>query len=364
MKNFFLLIIVIFLLGPSLSAQESHNQEVQDSSNVRYKIIPIAWFLPETGFAIGLTGLSTFRLSGEPASSRPSQIYFDAAYTFKNQILLFVPYELYWNNEDYRLKGEIGWYKYFYNFHGLGSNSRMDDIETYDVTFPRLVTQLTRKIYGPVFTGIGYKFDNFDIRELEVGGILETAQPTGYEGGRISNVFFSFLLDSRNDIFNPQKGLYIETFLERGIKSLGSSFSFSKIEVDARSFHALTPSLVLANNIYFMQVGEGAPFFQYPYLSTSRRGRGFGDRRFIDRALLNAQSELRFPIKGRFDGAVFASAGWLGDGINDLKNSSVKFAYGAGIRYVIDEKEGTKIRLDLGFSDEAFQVYITANESF
>ncbi len=227
-----------------------------------------------------------------------------------------------------------------------------------------MVTQLTRKISGPLFAGIGYKFDNFDIREIEEGGILETTEPTGFDGGKISNVVFSLLLDSRDDIFNPHKGMYIETFLERGLKSLGSSFSFNKIEVDARSFHEITSSLVLANNIYFMQVGEGAPFFQYPYLSTSRRGRGYGDRRFIDRTLLNTQSELRFPIKGRFDGAVFASAGWLGDGIDDLKNSSVKFAVGAGIRFVVDEKEGTKIRLDLGFSDESFQVYITANESF
>jgi hypothetical protein len=354
-------ILIVLSSGSSLA---QHGGELSDSSNLSYQILPVAWYVPETGFTVGLTGISTFRLKGEPKTSRASAINFDAAVTMRGKVFAFVPFEIYKNNEKYRLKGEVGMYKYQYSFYGIGTNSQKVDKEKYNVLFPRLVFNLSRQVTGPVFLGIGYRFDHFDITKIEDEGILSNERPLGVDGGTISNLFLSFLLDSRDHIFDTRKGYYIETFLEKSTPYFGASYTYQKIETDLRYFHIVHPKVVLAHNVYFTKMIGDVPFFTMPYLSTSRRGRGFADRRFMDKTLLNFQSELRFPLFWRIEGAVMASAGVVGPSITGLDFNDLKWAYGAGFRYIVNQEERNKIRLDLGFTGEDFNFYITANEAF
>lgn len=341
-----------------------HGSALPDSTNLSYKILPVAWYVPETGFTVGITGISTFRLKGEPKTSRASSILFDAAVTMRGKVFAYAPFELYKNNGKYRLKGEVGMYKYQYSFYGIGSETLKENKEKYNVVFPRLAFNLSRQVSGPVFLGIGYRYDHFNITNLETEGILSNTRPLGVEGGTISNLFISFLLDSRDHIFDTRKGVYVETFLEKSTPYFGATYTYQKIETDIRSFHSVSDNLVLANNLYFTKMIGDVPFFTMPYLSTSRRGRGFADRRFMDKTLLNFQSELRFPIFWRIEGAIMASAGVLGPSVKGLDFNDIKWAYGAGFRYIVNEDERNKIRLDLGFTGEDFNFYITANEAF
>ena len=104
------LILIIFLLF-SLSLIGQHGPTAQ-GKGVSYQILPVAWYVPETGVTFGLTGISTFRLAGEPIESRASSILFDAAVTVRGKVFAFIPFEIYKGNNKWRLKGEIGMYKY------------------------------------------------------------------------------------------------------------------------------------------------------------------------------------------------------------------------------------------------------------
>ncbi|MDX1667326.1 MAG: hypothetical protein R3350_08855, partial [Saprospiraceae bacterium] len=97
---------------------------------------------------------------------------------------------------------------------------------------------------------------------------------------------------------------------------------------------------------------------------TSRYGRGYSDRRFIDNNLINLQTEVRFPVYQRFGGVAFASAASLAPRISDLFTTEHKFAYGIGARYTVDRKQRTKLRLDVGFTSNEFNFYVTAKEAF
>lgn len=341
-----------------------HGGLLPDSVNLSYKILPVAWYVPETGFTVGLTGISTFRLKGEPKTSRASSINFDAAVTMRGKVFAYIPFEIYKDNEKYRFKGEVGMYKYQYSFYGIGVNSLQEDKEKYNVVFPKISFNLSRQISGPLFLGLGYRYDHFNITNIEAEGILSNQRPLGVDGGTLSNIFLSFLLDSRDHIFDTHKGFYIETFLEKSTPYFGATYTYQKIESDFRFFHTIHPKVVVAHNVFFTKMIGDVPFFTMPYLSTSRRGRGYADRRFMDKTLLNFQSEIRFPLFWRFEGAVMASAGVLGPSVAGLDFDQLKWAYGTGLRYVVNQEERNKLRLDLGFTGEEFNFYITANEAF
>lgn len=353
--------LVVLLYSIHLNGQ--HNSAPQ-GYGVSYQILPVAWYVPETGMTFGLTGISTFRLKGEPVESRASSILFDAAVTLRGKIFAFIPFEIYKGYNRWRLKGEIGMYKYQYSYFGIGSQSQLGDKELYNVMFPRALFNLTRQVKGNLHFGGGYRFDYFNITSLVENGLLDEIRPLGAEGGTISNAFATLLFDSRDHIFDSKKGFYFEGFLERTLPVLGASFDYNKVEFDARSFHNLGRGIVLANNIFFSSMTGDVPFFAMPYLSTSRRGRGYADRRFMDKTLLNVQSEVRFPLFWRIEGAVMASTGALASSASHLNPDDLKWSYGFGFRYVIDPFERNKIRLDFGFTSEDFNLYITANEAF
>ncbi|MFT4533239.1 MAG: hypothetical protein ACJA1A_001716 [Saprospiraceae bacterium] len=200
--------LILILVAPILCPYDSSSQsnDTIKSNRLTHNILPIAFYLPETGFALGGTGILTFRSGDNKSNTRPSQVLYSAAYTFKNQLLLFVPFDIFTSDENYRIKGELGYYRYFYNFYGIGPDAALAAKETYDVNFPRLNLIALKKFATNLFIGAGYRFDNFDIKQLAAGGILESNDLNGKSGGYISNALFSIIYDNRDHLFDPNKG--------------------------------------------------------------------------------------------------------------------------------------------------------------
>lgn len=360
LKFSFIFLILLFSWN-SFYAQQDSIQILKKEKKVKKTILPIAFYLPETGFAFGAIGTLSFRFKKEPKKSRPSQIIFSTAYTLKKQLLIFLPYQLYFDNENNRLEGELGYYRYFYSFYGIGPHTQKNDKETYGVNFPRIQNRYLRRIKGDHFLGTGFKYDFFDIVNFEENGLLSSNEYIGKEGKSTWMTSFNYLFDNRNHLFFPTKGFYADFNIDLSKKGILSNYTFAKFTLDLRSFNALNKKLILANQFYFSSTSEGIPFYYLPYISSQVLARGFADRRFMDRTLSNLQTELRFPIFKRFKGATFISLTNVGEKINQ---QSLKLSGGIGFRYELNKIEKTRLRLDIGFTKESFNFYITFNEAF
>jgi len=356
-------VFLVTFLQQGKSQTTTSDTIVKDTTGVKNTILPFLFYLPETGLAFGVTGITTFRLKGESTESRPSQIIYSAAYTLKNQVLFYIPYEIYKKENKIRYKGELGFYKYFYNFYGIGNNSLIADLENYDVTFPRIDFNYSRSDIEHLFFGGGFKYDYFNITKIDSSGILRTTQPTGFEGGQKLNLLLNIFYDNRDRVLSTSKGIYAELRYERSLGFLWSDFNYWKYNLDVRYFIPIKKDLVWANQFFSSHASNSAPFFDLPYISTPNIARGFSDRRFINYNILNLQTELRFPIKGRFKGATFVSSTYIPDNLNDITEFGPQWSYGFGIRYEFDKIEKTRFRLDFAFGD-TFNFYLTANEAF
>ena len=360
--SYFLFLIIV--LGSTLLEAQSKETAKDSIKNLKINVLPVVFYTPETGLGYGGLGLSTFRLPGENENTRPSSIQLGITFTSKKQFLLFAPYEFYLDNERWRFKGELGYYKYFYNFYGKGIDSREEDQELYTADFPRFRLSAYRELFTSFSLGLGYEFDGFNVLKPEPGGLLESSNNIiGKEGGTISNLGLLALYDTRDNIFHPSKGWYIEGVFYSGAKWLGSSFSYSKFELDARYFQTIKGDVILASNFFLGTRSKSTPFQDLNYLGT-KRTRGFDNRRYLDNTELSLTSELRFPVYKRFKGAVFGSTSTVMPSLKNTIETSYKSAFGGGIRYVINKKEGTRIRFDYGISSEGGQFYFTINEAF
>ncbi len=354
----------IFIILYVLPLWGQGENTVRDSvGNLKLTAFPIVYYLPETGLGYGALGVATFRFNKEEKDFRPSSLQLALSLTTKRQFLLFAPYELYWNRDKWRLVGELGYYKYIYNFYGAGINSLEANKETYDVTFPRLRVALLRELVPSFSTGISYELDNYMNLKFDEDGELAASAVEGKDGGTVSNIGITALFDTRDNIFHPTRGFFIQGSAHTSSGILGSSFDYRKIELDARYYQRLKGRHILAGNIFTAVSSSGTPFMSYYYIG-SKRTRGFNDRRFQDKAELTTVLEYRFPIAGRFGAAIFGATGTVAENFGNLFTSTFKTSYGGGLRYILNKKEGVRLRVDYGLSDEGGNLYFTINEAF
>lgn len=356
--------VLIWLLNFQIGFTQKEQENKKDSiKNFRLTALPVLFYLPETGLGYGGLGLSTFRLKGEPKKSRPSNIQVGLTFTSKKQLLFFMPYEIYSDNEKWRFLGELGYYQYFYNYYGRGVNASEDNLETYDADFPRFRFSALREIFPGISVGMGYEFDGYNVINLEENGLIERSNELGKEGGTVSNLGLVTFYDKRDNIFHPTKGLFIQASAFTSVKFLGSDFSYQKLELDARYYQKIKGNHILASNIFIGTRSKNTPFLDLNSLGT-KRTRGHNNRRFQDNSEVSAVLEYRFPIMGRFGGVLFGSTATVAPSFTDSFYSAYKNAVGTGLRYIINKQEGTRIRVDYGVSSEGGQFYFTINEAF
>ena len=328
-------------------------------------ILPVAFYLPETSFAAGATGILSFKKSSQGEEERPSQLLFAAIYTLKNQLEILGTFEFYADERKHRLKGEFGYYIYSYNYFGIGADSRAEDLEKYKVNFPRFQLSYSRKILGLFNLGVGYRMDDFSMGEREENGLLLTNKPIGWDGGFKSNYEFNFFVDTRDNINAPYRGFYGEVVFQGSMEWFFSDYDYRKLDIDLRYFTPLGNDWTLGHQLWVTHSSSGAPFYEVGHISTASRSRGFDDRRFIAYKMATYQSELRFPIAGKkLRGSAFYTYNIMPDSWSSPFASREFFSYGIGLRYYLIEKSRAGIRLDVARGDGKYNFYLTFNEAF
>ncbi|MDB4292228.1 BamA/TamA family outer membrane protein [Maribacter sp.] len=355
---------LLILLVPAMILAQKEPKKVRDSTkNVKITALPVIFYTPETALGFGGLGLATFRLKDEEKNTRPSSVQLGVSYTTKKQLLIFAPFEIYKDDERWRMEGELGYYRFFYNFFGLGIDSEKENEEVYEVNFPRLRLNVLREVLPNFSVGLGYEFDSFGDLTIVEEGALDNADVSGKRDGIVSNLGVLAFYDTRDNIFFPTKGWFLQGNFFTSSKLLGASFNYSKFELDSRFYQKVGKKQVLAANLFLANSSKSTPFYDLYYLG-SKRTRGFANRRFQDNAELSFVTEYRFPIKGRFGGVVFGSTGTVAPDLGKTLSSKFKNAAGAGLRYIVNKRDGVRIRVDYGYTNEGGNFYFTIKEAF
>lgn len=343
---------------PCLYAQEEQ-ETISDTSDIFIGAFPLAFYLPETRWGFGGAAIMTFKMKNE--RDLRSTFVLGGAYTLNKQVLSYLSFDLYTRKNQ--ISGEVGYYDYYYPYYGIGSNSKRSKEEIYYVRFPRMKAKYYYEARSRLYIGGQIHFDDYNIRQIEPGGLIETNQQKYADGGIISGLGLNFQRDHRDNIFFPEKGSLIEVDLLWYNDTWGSSFNFVKLMINMTDYRTLAPSHYLATNVYFSSVMGDVPFQELSLYGGESRARGYIQGRFRDRLMAILQVEYRFPIYWRFRGVVFGSAGDVGPNIREAF-ANIKLNYGAGLRFLLSKEDRLYLRLDYGRSSEGGEFYLTFGEAF
>jgi outer membrane protein assembly factor BamA len=336
--------------------------------------VPLVYYTPETRLAYGVAATATlhFRRDDGFAGARPSQLTLALAYTQNQQVLLYLPFQVFYDHNRYYAYGEAGYYRYNYYFYGVGQHEVPREL--YGVNFPRLRVNLFRRLgagtgAGKLYVGLRYQYEDYRVSSVEAGGLLASGTVPGGLGSRLTGGGLGLFYDSRDNVFFPQKGVVADfsAFLRNravGAGLAGATTYFDRYTADVSAYHALGRHTMLAVNYFGSFIVGTAPFNALSLLGGSRRLRGYYEGRYRDQNTALVQAELRVDVYKRLGAVVFGGVGALGDEQALLRLNEPKGAYGAGLRFTANRRDHLNVRLDYGLGRQSSGFYLTVGEAF
>jgi len=326
--------------------------------------VPDFYYRPETRLALGAGGFANYRLGKDKEHTRPSTIGLTFVYTMNNQMRISLRPEIYFPRNSFILNVVLNYSIFPTVFYGIGSQTPSSAAETYTPKTFGFQLSLRRKFFKDFFAGIQYQFKRTEIEKTQAGGLLSTGTIPGSQGGIVSGLGMTLTYDNRDNIIFPRRGSYFQLTTDVCGRYLGGDYNYTAVRLDLRRYIPLFEKHVLAFQLVARTVSGTAPFYDLSNLGGAWIMRGISSGRFIDKSLLAFQTEYRLHIWKRFSAVGFAGLGDVAPSLTSFTFNPLKYSVGTGLRFRIDSREGTNVRVDYAWARGSSGLYVTLLESF
>ena len=327
-------------------------------------LFPVAGFSPETSLELGGLVIYFFDLGKESSLSSFPVLVIG---TLREQLLVEVRPELFFDHDNYRIWSRIDVQRFPDFFFGVGNDVRTGDKEAYERSFLRVRTNLRRRVFGDLHAGIISDHLLMDLQFMRSDGLFATRDYLGEEGGLTAGIGPTVAFDTRDHKNYPKKGVLVELSLTPFSKYLGSEYGFLRTEFDARAYLPTFPRQLLAVRYLFNSTGGAPPFYMLPQLGGGDLLRGYFHGKYRDKYLEAVETEYRAHLFWRVRGVLFAGVGHIGETYPGMWDAPLRPSFGAGLRYNMkDPDDIVNFRLDFGWwpwtGDSG--LYVAATEVF
>lgn len=349
------------------STRFSGSKIIRFFTSPKYIISPFIFYMPETNIAIG-AGIKRFYNFGQKIDSltRVSNITGSFQYSLNGQYLIRSQYQIFTNQEKYFIIGYMGYSRFPMTYYGIGNDIDMSKKETVSFDYFKFDHVAYRKIGKNSFVGLGWRYFNmFNLKSKE-NGLLDNSTVLGNKGSVVSGINISYLIDSRDNILNPSKGIFTQLTYSIHSRATGSTHNFNRWQLDARYyFRPFTKRQdVLAFQGYGFLSNGNVPFNELGQMGGDMIMRGYYQGSYRDKNLFAMQTEYRLHLLKRWGIVGFAGVGNITDTINHFDLNKIKPSYGGGFRFKINRKENVNVRVDYGFGNGQQNIYLFIAEAF
>jgi outer membrane protein assembly factor BamA len=357
-------VVVMLFAAASLSAQsDSTPTRERDSVSARssaLRILPVIGSAPETGFVGGATAL---RVTSARDDTRPSTDQVYVAYTAKQQFRAFVSTDRWSDENRWGMNAQIEYLRFPQPYYGLGIDAPDQAEEWYEARSWVAGLTIRRRFGRALYGQLGHRYSDMKIGDIEDGGLIAAGGVYGSRGGVVSQLVGGGAWDSRDNLFAPRTGMFVQATVAHSDDAFGADYRFTRYIGDARRYRRIGRG-VLAGQAYLEATSGRAPFDQLSLVGSGSVMRGYARGRYRDRELVAAQVEYRTPVVGRLGAAIFAGGGTVAPAIGALASSVLLPSFGAGARWLLLPKQGTTVRVDYGVGKRSSGLYIAFNEAF
>jgi len=362
--------IIIILTLCLLSALDIWGQDSTTKSDTTihkmfdWYAYPFAFYTPEVNLAFGAGGILYFRTSHRK-NTRPSKITLSSYYSINNQYLIYLYPVVFFNRNMDEASAEIYFENKVDKLYGIGNDAPDISDPAFQYTNFSIIAKFKREFIDNFYATVAYEFMSYKIPDTRDNPYLNNDEVFGSQGGISSGLGYGLTFDNRDNVFYPSKGNLFEFYALHFGSYIGSDYKFNNYFFDLRSYNAITKDdNVIAVQGYAAITTGTPPFYALPKLGGQHMMRGYFEGRYRDNNYLMLQVEYRKYLFWRFDGILFLGMGDVGADFSDFGLKSLKYSYGIGFRYILDEEEKINLRVDIGFGKDGMGFYFGVEEAF
>ncbi|MFZ4798169.1 MAG: BamA/TamA family outer membrane protein [Bacteroidia bacterium] len=370
-----ILFILFFITFSSLAFSQSKLEKMLDKMYDKIEgdsdkpkknsffAVPIWGVTPETGWQIGLSLIYLNRQFNDSVS-RPSLFRLNTQYTQLNQYTIRPYIDLFTKNNKYNIKASYTFKKFNEYYWGIGNETPNSNKALYDFSQNRLQLRITKQVVKGIYLGIQSEQNLTNDFNFKGNPLFEKKEVIGNNGSFTSGLGLVVSFDTRNQIYYPTKGHFIDITTLFNQAVFGSDFNFNNLSIDARKYFNLWNENVLALQ-GFANLNDGnIPFKQLATIGSESFMRGYYNGRFRDHHAMAFQAELRKKVWGPISITFFGGFGNVANQ-SSLLFTNIKPNYGIGFRAIAIRREHVNIRIDYGRGENGIQgFYFTMNEAF
>jgi len=319
-------------------------------------IVPVPVSNPTTDTGLVLGGAYFHPQTEAEKKVQPPSVTGAGAYYSSNDSSAFgIGHQSYWSGNKWRFSGVIAHADLSLELSapGVGGTTTTDWFVDGDVFAAIISRKMSGKWYGGVFVryidmhqefGIDTPSDEFNTDADTVSG----------------GVGVKMEYDSRDKPTNSKAGSIFELSALVNGGDLGSDNSYNTYSASYRSYHAVSPSVVLAWEVQGCHKTGEAPLWDACRIDL----RGFPATDYLGRSSASGQAEARWQFHPKWGAVAFAGSGYYKNSLSEVRERESIPSYGVGLRFMVLKSQRINMRLDYGRSKDSGAVYLSVGEAF
>ena len=257
---------------------------------------------------------------------------------------------------DDRLQTLMGVVKASVNldFYGIGENSALKNNPRAFTLEPLAgLFRAKYRISGSKFwAGLAYALANTDV-SFETPGIVP-GLPDVQKMSRVGGLAPSLTYDSRDNMFTPTTGTFVELTAGFFAPAFGGDDEFQRHSLTAMQFLPLHEDVMLGVRGDGTVTSGSVPFYMYPFITL----RGAPVMRYQGEEVAQAEAEVRWQCWKRFSLIGFAGYGAAWNDFTRVDNKLTVVTGGTGFRYESARAYGLHMGVDRAFGPDTTAIYV------
>jgi outer membrane protein assembly factor BamA len=325
---------------------------------IKFAGVPIPNYNDITGFGLGALVMGYYKLDRQDMVSPPSSTMLFGFYSSNETWVTGFGQQIYWKEDKFRGDFFFGYASVNFQFYapnfGSGYNGQFID---YNTGNSFLALSGSVRSWKRLYLGLQYRY-----RNVLTTVNLEPEMPSRkakYPGlGPIASY------DSRENIFNPSRGWYLELETLFFGSSIGSDATFQKFDLPVNRYWSVCEDKILAAQV-LGQVATGDVPFEEEYVMGVNNLRGYTDGKHRGQQIYSGQAEFRWQFWGRWGLVGFGGLGWVAaEAASDLRLDDTLPSIGFGARFLMIQDYRINARVDTAWGKNDHGWYFSIGEAF
>jgi surface antigen Omp85-like protein len=329
----------------------------------KYGFLPLVFPITEPAVGYGVSGglafISNSLAEASAGKGRPNITFVGGLVTENGSWGVAAADMRHWLEDSLQTLVGIVYAEVNLDFHGLGKDSLLQDNPLRYELGPKAGAVQARYRIGNTlaWAGLRYAFAAttvaFDTPEAERVPDYDSSSNVGGLTALVS-------YDSRDTIFTPLTGTYLEASFGFYGKALGGDDSFERAAVAAIQYFSLPHRFYLGVRGDAAAAFGDAPFYVNPFISL----RGVPMMRYQGEEIAQAEVELRWQFWKRLSLVGFVGGGGAWNDFERLDDSQGVVSGGGGFRYELARAYGLHTGVDVAFSRDTTAIYLQVGSAW